>query len=534
MRRERLGLLAALGLAAVLRFFDLGSQGIVHYDDAAHLLEARFLRTVAAHDLLHRPTEVGGLPLFHAKPLHAGLIALAQTCAGPTVPVAAGLMALFGVALVAVAHALGARLVSARAGLVAAFIYAANPWAVGYARSMLPECDSVFFAWCGFLFHLRACGFGRESGAAGARGRFAALWPCLFYAASMLANYRWAGALVVLFLGVEWLVARDPKRGALRFAVLVGVLVAAALTTDFVYGNAFLGARLDAATRPRTYLEDLVANVRKFNELGWWSGLRDPLRFPYFVWMLGTAGFAIPLVVGALRTLRYLREASGWPRVGYRLLLRAAFAPPLVLLVSACGFPRCLSLAQPAWAVLGAVGVLGLGDLLAGWIGSRGARGWLLPAFRFGPAVVAIGTQLVSVPSHGWTRSGYEAAAAWLRSHGAGSCFATQPNAYKVYGIEAIGLPAREAVFEQWEARGFRYALVDNQAFTGAHGAGYELLSEHCAIVAEIPHPAGDWLSFRLESPEASIAATRARDAGARWIRPSRILIFDTASPRNR
>lgn len=526
---ERNLLFVILALAAGLRFLGLSEQGIVHYDEAAHLLEARFVRESltrtspgagAAMDVV---ATVPGLPLFHAKPLHAGLIAITQTLLGDHADTGSRLMALFGVATTALVYFFTRRFFGGIAGLLAALFHAVDPWTVLYGRLALPEADSTFFAFFGFTVLV-----------SGARARLRVPLAALLLGAAVLCNYRWllllplaAGALAFLRARIEEertrLAAFVPAIGATL--VTLGAMAAMILFTDALYGQFVLGARLDALIRPRTYLEDLIHNVDKFRGLGVGTALRDPLRFPYLVWHFGgLLGIAVVGAGGAaaLRLLRSDVRDSGARRSRFGAASVAALVllPPLVLLFSACSFPRCLSIAQAPAAVLAGLGLLSLTSRFTfprGFgLGQRaGLAGGVLLLLQLGRAPLYT------------LRSGYEEAAGWLRSHGASSCVASQPYALRVHGISAAGLPPTHEALVTLHTRGTRYLLVDNQVWTGGQGATYRALRETMKPIATLEHPAGQSASFAWESPEATFAATRARERGSDWIAPSRILIYD-------
>ena len=501
-------LFAILLLAAALRLALLPSQGLVHYDEGVHLMEARFLRTAILHDHLHRSIEVEGLPLVHGKPLHAAILAVAQSVVGDRPWTGGFAMALFSVGTVALTFALGRRFFGRQAGLFAALILATNPWSVLYGRLALPEADSTFLA---LLSIWIATGEGAPR-----KGR--AFIVGLVASLAFQANYRWLVLLPTYYVGLELIELRRPESGsarsfALRLFLFALGFVLPLLLTDFLYGAWVLGPRLFEATRSRTYFEDLVWNIRKFSEQGWATGLRDPMRFPFFALRFGGPLMLAALGAGAWEAWQRLR-AGGGRSEGRALWL--SVAPPLLLLFSACGFPRCLSIALGPWAILGGLGL------------TRFAR----PGRSAALVVLVIVAQLAMAPAVYVLHSGYGDAAAWLKARGDSRCLASQAFVLRIERVDALGIPSNQEQLESLARDGYRYLVVDNQVWTGGQGAIYRQLRDRLPLVAELPHPAGGSATFSYESPERSLAATWERGRGTDWLRPSTIRIYDLAGLR--
>lgn len=287
--RQRLLLGTVLATALVLRWIGLAGQGIANYDEAAHLLEARFFRLRFLHPGDTWPAILEGLPLFHAKPLHAALLAVVQALAGDH-PWAGGIVSgLFGTATVYLVYRLGRKLWGANVGLLASAMLAALPWAVLYGRMALAEADSAFFVLLSATIQLE--GWPRRSGAptgnpASERGRALLRTAAAGAVASLafLANYRWGVFLLLQFIGIE-LLGRRWRTFPLRLLAWGACAAAPLFLADVIYEFGVLGPLLDAANRPRTYIEDLAHNFFKFEAMG--VGVRDPLRLPLFLWVFG-------------------------------------------------------------------------------------------------------------------------------------------------------------------------------------------------------------------------------------------------------
>src|SRR5579871_317311 len=151
-------LVAVLLLAAVLRFWQLGSMPILYFDSGAYLGEGRFLASAAqrAADAAVHPAPAApsnpvtrvvqtlqdgtaGHPPDLAKPGQAILLAIAMLVLGPTT-LAAGLVpALAGLGTVAATWVIGTTGWHRRVGIAAAFLLAISAEHLVYSREPLVE-----------------------------------------------------------------------------------------------------------------------------------------------------------------------------------------------------------------------------------------------------------------------------------------------------------------------------------------------------------------------------------------------------------
>jgi Dolichyl-phosphate-mannose-protein mannosyltransferase/F5/8 type C domain len=151
--RARVLLVAILVLAAALRFTGLG-WGLRHLPD----LDERWFveaigRMLAARDLDHRFYEYPGLFFYVLAPV---LAFLHPPHFGADAYLAArGVVALFGVAAVALTYVLGARFVGRGAGLAAALLVAVSPVEVFTAHMVRPDVALEVFVLLAFLAFLR-------------------------------------------------------------------------------------------------------------------------------------------------------------------------------------------------------------------------------------------------------------------------------------------------------------------------------------------------------------------------------------------
>ncbi len=165
---------AVLVVAAVLRFWQLGSMPILYFDSGAYLGEGRFLASAterAADAWLHPmpdapanplrrvvegvATGTAGHPPDLGKPGHAILLGLAMLAFGPTTLAAGSVPALAGLGTVAVTYALGRTGWNRRVGLVASFLLAVSAEHLVYSREPLVESTGLFFSALASLAYLR-------------------------------------------------------------------------------------------------------------------------------------------------------------------------------------------------------------------------------------------------------------------------------------------------------------------------------------------------------------------------------------------
>ncbi|MBV9325905.1 MAG: glycosyltransferase family 39 protein [Chloroflexi bacterium] len=167
-------LLAILVLAALLRFWQLGSAPILYFDSGAYLGEGRFLASAAqrASDAWFHPapgapanplarvvqaveTGTEAHPPDLAKPGQAVLLALAILVFGPTTFAAGLIPALAGLGTVALTYAIGTTGWNRRVGVVAALLLAISAEHLVYSREPLVESTGLFFATFASLVYLR-------------------------------------------------------------------------------------------------------------------------------------------------------------------------------------------------------------------------------------------------------------------------------------------------------------------------------------------------------------------------------------------
>jgi mannosyltransferase len=205
-RRLPLALGAVLALAALVRFATLDVQSF-WLDEAVTVGLVR----LDFGEMLERIPDSESTP-----PLYYVLAWLWSRVFGDGEVGLRSLSALAGTLTVPVIYAIGARLLSQRAGLLASLLAAVNPLLVWYSQEARAYALLALLCALSTLLFLRA----RERPSAGRLAAWAAV------SALALATHYFAGVLVVT--EAVWLLAGLQARGRLRAALASGALVAVA------------------------------------------------------------------------------------------------------------------------------------------------------------------------------------------------------------------------------------------------------------------------------------------------------------------
>ena len=155
-------MLAIVVVAAALRFFNIGSDGLIG-DEPAYSV-----RSIDYIDTLGTPAQTTPLDWFESQPWwqklsfhdHPPLVFMLQHAGhavlGPGIEAARAVSALFDVGSVVVLFMLGSLLWSTRAGLIGASLWAVNDFALTYARSSMMESIALFFSLLSIWFFLKS------------------------------------------------------------------------------------------------------------------------------------------------------------------------------------------------------------------------------------------------------------------------------------------------------------------------------------------------------------------------------------------
>jgi 4-amino-4-deoxy-L-arabinose transferase-like glycosyltransferase len=304
-----------------------------------------------------------------------------------------------GTALIPLVYALGARVASVRAGLIAAGLIALGSFSVWYAD------EARAYATMMFLLALGAYGLLRAVRGDGAR------WWALWAVASCLALWSHYTALFVVLGMAGWVVLAHPER---RRAALVAATGIAAGFAPWIPG--FLNQRTNQVG---------IASIEEFAELTPTVPVSVPAKtligHPFFDlvdfpgWVgVALVGLAVAFVAGAAWRHRPARPERAALRADGTLILVLAVATPAgLLLYAATGtslwLPRNLSASLPFLSIVVAA--------VVAWASTR------LPARAGAAGLAVLGTLflLLTVRSEtdGYRRPPYREAARWVDRHAA-------------------------------------------------------------------------------------------------------------------
>ena len=363
-----LPLAAILVLAAVVRFWGLGTQPVLYFDSGVYLGEGAFLASATQRAAAALVSPGPGNPLERvalatqdgtdghspdiAKPGHAILLAISMLLFGKTALAGALVSALAGIGTVAATYAIGLRGWGLRVAIPAALLLAISGEHLVYSREPLVEADGLFFATIAALVYLQTRTW---------RGLLVAglLWGVAF-----TCNNRLSYLPVVVLLaelaswpGVRGLV----RRGLIMSAGFVAPLAA--------IEAAYLVARgIGRVTGLRTDWLDYAQQLAAFSRMNPPDRVRFdewPTFFVDLALMDGLGVLALLLVGFAVLLWRFHRRP--WARAD--LLLAGSLLIPVALFsVYSTGEVRMrhFSLALP-WVMLAAA--LGLA-----WLSARIGR----------------------------------------------------------------------------------------------------------------------------------------------------------------
>jgi len=363
-----LPLAAILVLAAVVRFWGLGTQPVLYFDSGVYLGEGAFLASATQRAAAALVSPGPGNPLERvalatqdgtdghspdiAKPGHAILLAISMLLFGKTALAGALVSALAGIGTVAATYAIGLRGWGLRVAIPAALLLAISGEHLVYSREPLVEADGLFFATIAALVYLQTRTW---------RGLLVAglLWGVAF-----TCNNRLSYLPVVVLLaelaswpGVRGLV----RRGLIMSAGFVAPLAA--------IEAAYLVARgIGRVTGLRTDWLDYAQQLAAFSRMNPPDRVRFdewPTFFVDLALMDGLGVLALLLVGFAVLLWRFHRRP--WARAD--LLLAGSLLIPVALYsVYSTGEVRMrhFSLALP-WVMLAAA--LGLA-----WLSARIGR----------------------------------------------------------------------------------------------------------------------------------------------------------------
>jgi 4-amino-4-deoxy-L-arabinose transferase-like glycosyltransferase len=302
-----------LAAAVFLRFWNLGSAGISHWDAG----------TYTAGPLGVGPYAESDLVLFQTPPLVPGLFALAFDVWEPLDTLAIGIVALFGVATVLAVFLAGRNLVGDPAALAGAAALAGMEYHLLFSRQALTDVPFALF------LLLAAWAF---AAAAQAQSYRLAIAAGTAAGAAILTKYH--GLLALAIAGVWTLVARDrnPRRAWALWLVACAVAAVPAVwllvEIDRTIGLAeFRASRREWLSPIGAYLLPMTARLVGRSLYEWVSPfVLAPALWGFLVMLRRrTAGDLLVLVLAGL-VLAALPFYRFYPRLLVPLLLPLALA----------------------------------------------------------------------------------------------------------------------------------------------------------------------------------------------------------------
>lgn len=152
--KTTIALVSILLLASFFRFYNITEKGIFFHDEAAYMLEGRFLNS-SLHfmiDLLFGKVQLSqaaeriqGFPMNSGHPTHTIFIFLTSLIVGTEDYMAFLTSAIFGILSVYLTYRLGTVMFNERVGLFSAILLALSAYHVYYSRSGFPETEAGFF-----------------------------------------------------------------------------------------------------------------------------------------------------------------------------------------------------------------------------------------------------------------------------------------------------------------------------------------------------------------------------------------------------
>jgi len=476
-------LLAIVAAGAALRFSNISEVEPFLADEAAYVLEARYIYSLLSaaresirlklqekrtgQDLWKKEREkkrftedLEGKTPWYGRPGHLYLVCIAMAIAGPEKVYPGALVsAFFGTLCILLVFLLGQRLYGTGAGLIAAALFALSAVEVLYSRSFLTEEDSLFFFLLAVLCYL-------SNRKAPAERKWGSVAMCgLLLGVSFVVHYRMITYIFALWLlEVPFWLTKDLQ--ALRYATLrslvlgVGLLTPIGLT-ELPYYAAMLFAHFALKTTLpfTTYVEQLVGQFLYLVSTYADSPVTGVaavnfLTYPFLLWTLEGAAVTIALLAGMIGFFVGLAKRRGLNEY----LPAALFLVPWLSCTLFNPRTRYLSGFLPFGIVMAAAC---LQRFLQHAFSSRGRLGGWLLAAGLAAILVRGGTHALRAAE---PKVSYGQAIAFIHERGPKAHLATFPLISQVYsGVKNVPdlWPASEEELREVYAQGHRYLVVD-------------------------------------------------------------------------
>jgi 4-amino-4-deoxy-L-arabinose transferase-like glycosyltransferase len=460
--------LAAVALivlaAAVLRFADLPSRGLIYWDEGKFLLEGVRLETAlrilaGAHSSLPAGKAIGT-----AKPTHALLIALSFALFGVHDYSALFLSAFAGVVAIVLTYRIAGLLFDPTVGAVAALVLAVSEYDVIYSRSALSESDANALLLLGVLLWLyERCRF-----TSGRRHVVLLATAGMVFGLAFTTNYRIL-VYVAVIVGFDLLLGFR-RRGLSPTVVRAGQWIAGCAVAPCVWqvidaiarSRGTVLFRSEITHQATSYFGEVLYQIHGGKQA---EVVFGPL--PYLQWYVAYQGWILTmlLVLGLALAMRV--RSFAWLAVFFPVVV-----PYLLYIWAPVIVPRNLAAAVPFTAVLIAAALV--------WVVRRLATGHLLVPVLLVVVLVLGVDGAVSSWRLSAERSGITLAARYVMSHGDGSVLTTSEiPAFYLRGsngrCHTAPLPHSLARLSADVGAGYRFAIMDHNSWPAARFIHFHL-----------------------------------------------------------
>ncbi len=451
-------------VAAVLRFGDLPSRGLIYWDEGKFLLEGVRLETglrilAGAHSSLPAGKAIGT-----AKPTHALLIALSFAAFGVHDYSALFLNAFAGVVAVVLVYRIATLLFDPTVGVVAALVLAVSEYDVIYSRSALSENDANALLLLGVLLWL----YERCRPTSERRSIALLVSAGLAFGLAFTTNYRIV-VYVAVIVGFDLLFG-SKQRSLSGTMVRAGQWIAGFAIAPCVWQSIDFLARArgtvlfrsEITHQPTTYFGEALYQIH--------GGKQSEVVFgplPYLQWYVAYQGWILAALLALGMVLALRLRSFAWLAA-----LCPVVVPYLLYIWAPIIVPRNLAAAVPFTAILiaaalvlavrrmatqqGFVPLLVLLVLILGVDGAR--RSWRLSA----------------------ERSGFTLAARYVAAHGDGATLTTSEiPVFYLRGsngqCRTAPLPHSLSLLAADVRAGYRFAIMDHDSWPAARFIHFHL-----------------------------------------------------------
>lgn len=516
--------------AIVLRVYSLPSQGFMQWDEGLHALEGQFLADTwhrLAGQLLDPSQPPGGRPPTFVRPFHSILLSVGMLLGGTSAFSAQLVSASTGVLTVLLVFLLGRSLYTAGTGLLAAAFLAIMPLHVSYSREALSESNGIFLFTLSLLAYWQAVRSRH-------RTMLALVGTGLLLGLSVTTNLRiyimpvvFVICELVLWLGERRQGRLDFMRRLLTIAYSALIPVALAFLFFWWLRSYYDASHLRLSSPVVTYEEQLSGfwNQQNSFKRPFLGGI-DLLYYPFVLWTFGGSILISCLVVSLPMLFKDRAHA-----VQSVLLLSWLLVPFVFYSVLTDKAPRFMAISLPSITLIAARGLIMTHD----WLASRSSGLRTLRVFAALVAVAVVAGGGAASFAVAQEISGYPAAVAYLQERGVDRAIVGQALPVEFLSgqkIEAVDIPDNLAILEKGYEQGFRYIVIDDQAYlTPQHRIVAEAIERRIQPVASFPDTLKQSPLFLLEHSEwmkVDLKTTMALYQEIRSVRgPSQVRIYE-------